>query len=158
MPDQVYSNGSVHNSGAAMNNPSKNDSYTSSPTTPDTPAHAAISPVTSPPYWTQSHRRSVSNISVESTPPGGIKLLDNTDGRDNKNEFCWAKAVHIDDHVVINGNRTGIGAFVVWNITVETLNVSNARHPHAFNQPSTDVIVSRAHPSAYENGIPSLMA
>jgi hypothetical protein len=158
MTDQVYSNGSVHNSGAAMNSSSKNDAYPSSPTTPDTPSHAAISPVSSPPYWTQSHRRSVSTISVESTPPGGIKLLDNTDGRDNKNEFCWAKAVHIDDHVVINGNRTGIGAFVVWNITVETLNVSNPRHSSSFNQPLIDCIISRVHPSVYENDIPSLTA
>lgn len=41
-----------------------------------------------------------------------------------KNKGCWAKAVHIEDHVIINGNRTGIGAFIVWNINVETLEVS----------------------------------
>ena len=124
MPDQAYSNGGIHSGAAAMDSfPKLDDQITSSPTLTDTSSDPAISPVTSPPYWTQSHRRSVSNISVESTPPGGIKLLDNTKGRDNKNEFCWAKAVHIDDHVVVNSNRTGIGAFVVWNITVETLNV-----------------------------------
>jgi hypothetical protein len=54
-------------------------------------------------------------------------LDDNTGGEDPKNKACWAKSVYIEDHVVINGNygrKTGIGAFVVWNITVETLRVS----------------------------------
>lgn len=51
-------------------------------------------------------------------------MEDNTGGEDPKNKACWAKSVYIEDHVVINGNygrKTGIGAFVVWNITVETL-------------------------------------
>jgi hypothetical protein len=85
------------------------------------------SPVTSPispPYWVQGHQRSFSSISVESVPNGGITLQDNTDGEDAKNKACWAKSVQIEDHVIINGNRTGIGAFVVWNINVETLQVS----------------------------------
>jgi hypothetical protein len=86
-----------------------------------------ISPVTSPPYWVQSHQRTPSTISVESIPVGAITLEDNTGGEDPKNKACWAKSVYIEDHVVINGNygrKTGIGAFVVWNITVETLRVS----------------------------------
>jgi len=85
------------------------------------------SPVTSPispPYWVQGHQRSFSNVSVESVPNGGITLRDNTDDEDVKNKACWAKSVQIEDHVIINGNRTGIGAFVVWNINVETLQVS----------------------------------
>lgn len=84
------------------------------------------SPITSPPYWVQSHSRSFSNISIESMN-GGITLQDNTDeeAQDSKNKACWAKNVYIEDHVVINGSRTGIGAFVVWNITVETLHVSS---------------------------------
>lgn len=89
--------------------------------------HDSNSPVTSPvspPYWVQGHQRSFSNISVESVPNGGITLQDNTDGEDAKNKACWAKSVQIEDHVIINGNRTGIGAFVVWNINVETLQVS----------------------------------
>jgi hypothetical protein len=81
------------------------------------------SPITSPPYWVQSHQRSASTISVESIPNGAITLQDNTDGKDAKNNACWAKSVYIEDHVIINGSRTGIGAFVVWNITVETLHV-----------------------------------
>ncbi|KAH8679829.1 Phox homologous domain-containing protein [Tricladium varicosporioides] len=85
------------------------------------------SPVTSPPYWVQSHQRSFSSISVESIPNGGITLQDNTHGEDSKNKACWAKSVYIEGHVVINGNRTGIGAFVVWNINVETLQGSTMR-------------------------------
>lgn len=83
------------------------------------------SPVASPPYWVQSHTRSFSNISVESIPAGAITLQDNTDetSSDTKNKACWARSVYIEDHVIINGSRTGIGAFVVWNITVETLRV-----------------------------------
>ncbi|KAG9231854.1 sorting nexin-like protein [Amylocarpus encephaloides] len=77
--------------------------------------------VTSPPYWVRSHQRSFSNISVDSIPDGGITLQDNTDGTDSKNEACWAKSVDIEGYVIVNGNRTGIGAFVVWNIKVDTL-------------------------------------
>lgn len=83
------------------------------------------SPVTSPPYWVQSHSRSFSNISVETIHDGAITLQDNTDGEDGgRNKACWAKSVLIEDYVVVNGNRTVIGAFVVWNITVDTLHVS----------------------------------
>ena len=71
----------------------------------------------------QSHQRSISSISVETIADGAITLQDNTDGEDSKNDACWAKSVHVEGHVVINGNRTGLGAFVVWNITVETLRV-----------------------------------
>jgi hypothetical protein len=83
-----------------------------------------ISPVASPPYWVQSHTRSASNISIESVLPGGITLEDNTHGEDPKNKACWAKSVYIADFVVVNGGKTSIGAFVVWNVTVETLRVS----------------------------------
>ncbi|CZT09447.1 uncharacterized protein RAG0_14214 [Rhynchosporium agropyri] len=86
-----------------------------------------ISPVSSPPYWVQSHTRSFSNISVESIPAGGITLQDNTDEGDSKNKACWARSVYIEDHVVVNGSRTGIGAFVVWNITVDTLRGGSMR-------------------------------
>ncbi|KAK0118174.1 PX domain-containing protein ypt35 [Cadophora gregata] len=85
------------------------------------------SPVSSPPYWVQSHTRSFSNISAESILAGAITLQDNTDEGDSKNKACWARSVYIEDHVIINGSRTGIGAFVVWNITVETLRGGSMR-------------------------------
>ncbi|KAH8813181.1 Phox homologous domain-containing protein [Xylogone sp. PMI_703] len=80
-----------------------------------------VSPVTAPPYWVPSHQRTPSNISVESFVPGAITLQDNTESDDDKNQACWAKNVYIKDHVVINSSKTNIGAFVVWNIRVETL-------------------------------------
>lgn len=91
------------------------------------------SPITSPPYWTtNAHTRSVSNTSVESfLPAGAITLQDNENdddsgsnvyGRD-RNRACWAKSVQVTDFVIVNGSATNIGAFVVWNIKVETLNV-----------------------------------
>ncbi|KAF2875005.1 Phox homologous domain-containing protein, partial [Massariosphaeria phaeospora] len=33
----------------------------------------------------------------------------------------WAKQVTIDDYVVVSGTAPGLGAYVVWNCTVETL-------------------------------------
>jgi hypothetical protein len=120
MPSENYSNGSNHSGATAI--PKPDDA--ASPITPRSSTSGGEEGITSPPYWVQSHRRSVSNISVESIQAGAITLQDNTDGIDGKNEVCWAKGVHIVDHVVVNSSRTGIGAFVVWNITVETLSVS----------------------------------
>lgn len=81
------------------------------------------------------HYRAVSNASVDSVIPNAITLRDNECeddddrpdsgglyGRD-RNRACWAKSVQIVDSVLVNGSATNIGAFVVWNIRVETLNV-----------------------------------
>jgi hypothetical protein len=133
MPDPHHSNGSVNGCFVATNKPlPRGPNVQTSVASPPLPSSqdsersptSATSPATTPPYWVQSHRRSVSNVSIESIVNGGITLQDNTDGQNDKNDACWAKAVHIDDHVVINGSRTGIGAFVVWNITIDTLHVS----------------------------------
>jgi hypothetical protein len=94
---------------------------------PPSPPPSETSPITSPPYWVQSHKRSASQVSVDSVLQGGITLHDNTTGYSDSNDACWAKSVTIDEHAVVNGNRTGIGAFVVWNIQIETLSVSNYR-------------------------------
>ncbi|KAB5578540.1 Phox homologous domain-containing protein [Coniochaeta sp. 2T2.1] len=115
----------------------------------DSTTSRAISPITSPPYWqlshangshrpgNNSHNRTPSAESV--LPPGAITLQDNEDvssdagggggrrgdvsGRD-RNRACWAKSVEVVNHVVVNGSATNIGAFVVWNIRVETLSGS----------------------------------
>lgn len=97
------------------------------PAQPLPPPTETSSPITSPPYWVQSHKRSASQVSVDSVLHGGITLHDNTTGYSDSNDACWAKSVTIDEHAVVNGNRTGIGAFVVWNITIETLSVSDCR-------------------------------
>ncbi|KAI3324610.1 Phox-like protein [Xylariaceae sp. AK1471] len=91
-----------------------------------------ISPVTSPPYWTgrssqdhpPGHARTVSSASASSLNPGGlgITLRDNENSSlDDRGSACWAKSVQVTDHVVVNGSVTNIGAFIVWNIRVETL-------------------------------------
>ncbi|KAH6657762.1 Phox homologous domain-containing protein [Truncatella angustata] len=89
---------------------------------------SVISPVTSPPYWLQrhsNHARSTSLTSVNSIPTGGITMQDNENSSiDERNHACWAKSVEVTDYVVVNGSATNIGAFVVWNIRVETLNGS----------------------------------
>lgn len=56
---------------------------------------------------------------------GGARHSDETTtrtsyGRD-RNKACWAKSVEVTSFVVVNGSATNIGAFVVWNIRVQTL-------------------------------------
>lgn len=120
---------------------------------------AVISPsVTSPPYWAHGHtvngtgasRAGHGNQSVESLVPGAITLQDNeaeddddgepadrqrsseetrtSYGRD-RNRACWAKSVEVTNYVIVNSSATNIGAFVVWNIRVQTLSVSGAITP-----------------------------
>lgn len=115
-----------------------------------TPTHngqtsqTVTSPITSPPYWAhgqtfESHATSpANNISTESLVPGGITLQDNEadesddprqrDSEENRtsygrdrNKACWAKSVEVTNYVTVNGSATNIGAFVVWNIRVQTL-------------------------------------
>ena len=72
---------------------------------------------------------------------GAITLHDNETeddwhGRDlhgrDRNRGCWAKKVQVTDFVTVNGSATNIGAFVVWNIRVQTLSVSSAHLDHIF--------------------------
>ncbi|KAG6367953.1 hypothetical protein INS49_002153 [Diaporthe citri] len=112
---------------------------------------AVTSPsVTSPPYWAHGHttdgpggasRANHGNQSTESLVPGAITLQDNeaedddgepadrqrsseetrtSYGRD-RNRACWAKSVEVTNYVIVNSSATNIGAFVVWNIRVQTL-------------------------------------
>lgn len=118
VPDQPQSSGSLNGHAASSSAPTLTVPNASangrSPTSP---------PATSPPYWVQSHTRTASIRSIESVQ-AGIILRDNTDeDQDGKNSACWARAVQIQDHVVVNEGKTGIGSFVVFNISVQTLNV-----------------------------------
>ncbi|KEY68340.1 hypothetical protein S7711_01119 [Stachybotrys chartarum IBT 7711] len=62
-------------------------------------------------------------MSVESVlPTGAITLCDNETSDSRR---WYAKSVEIPDYTIVNGNSTGIGAFVVWNIKVETLTGSS---------------------------------
>ncbi|ATY62573.1 sorting nexin [Cordyceps militaris] len=90
----------------------------------DSTLHSTPS-ITMPPYWQNmpSRQRAASTHSSDSgRPTGAILLLDNeADDDEARNNACWAKSVEIIDHTVVNGGATSIGAFVVWNVRVETL-------------------------------------
>lgn len=90
-------------------------------------ATTSPSSITSPPpYWPHAglHQRNISSTSAESIlPDGAIRLRDNDTSDDDRNSACWAKSVEIADYILVNGSNTNIGAFVVWNVRVETLNV-----------------------------------
>lgn len=117
--------GAQNGSTIETRSPSKNDDHAAT-SDGNTDGSCINSPsTTSPPYWVQSHQRSFSNVSVDSIVKGGITLQDNTDGDDSRNRACWAKSVHIENHVVVG---SGIGAFVTWNINVETLQVQFHRY------------------------------
>lgn len=84
-----------------------------------------------PPYW-QRHERHASRMSSYSTDngrPAPISLEDHTDDGSEQCKALWAKGVTIDDYVVVSGTAPGLGAYVVWNCTVETLDVS-VKEPH----------------------------
>ena len=78
-----------------------------------------------PPYW-QMHCRNESALSTASLHlrPSGILLEDHTEEQCEQSKALWAREVTIDDYTVVSGSAPGIGAYVVWNCTVETLNVS----------------------------------
>lgn len=46
-----------------------------------------------------------------------------------RNSACWARSVEIPDYVVVNGSATNVGAFVVFIIRVETINVGDLYSP-----------------------------
>lgn len=75
-----------------------------------------------PPYW-HRHERNVSRASQSSLVPA-ITLEDHTaDPECETSRGLWARSVLIEDHCVVQG-KTGVGAYVVWNCTVHTLDVS----------------------------------
>lgn len=81
-----------------------------------------VSTPISPPYW--QHQRSVSHVSVESiTRPPPISLEDHTEAHHDTSGALWAKDIIIEDHAIVRGGSTGIGAYVVWNCKVQTLDV-----------------------------------
>lgn len=81
----------------------------------------------SPPYW--QHHRTVSHASQTSLDrPPPITLRDRTGSISSSNGVLWAKSITIEDYVIVKGNRTGIGAYVVWKCKVQTLDV--CRHKY----------------------------
>lgn len=83
--------------------------------------------IVSPPYWQTSHTRQFSTGSVDLLRPAPIALEDHEELGSETSKALWAKHVTIDEYVVVSGNaaaRAGLGAYFVWNCTVETLDVS----------------------------------
>ena len=88
---------------------------------PNCPPHQPSTPI-SPPYW--QHQRSISHVSADSranAPP--ISLEDHTEAYDDANCALWAKDITIQDYVIVKGGSAGVGAYVVWNCRVQTLDV-----------------------------------
>jgi hypothetical protein len=79
-----------------------------------------------PPYW-RRHDRNASRASQTSLARSTlITLEDHTADPDSATtRGLWARSVSIDDHAVVQG-MTGIGSYVVWNCTIQTLDVSIA--------------------------------
>ncbi|KAJ5407941.1 hypothetical protein N7509_001824 [Penicillium cosmopolitanum] len=72
-----------------------------------------------PPWW-QRHERNVSRVS-QSSLRNTITLEDHTADPDSEtSRGLWARNVAINDHCVVQG-KTGVGAYVVWNCVVQTL-------------------------------------
>lgn len=76
---------------------------------------------TSPPYW--QFRRSVSRASVDNNTPLPISLEDHSEAHSDTSGTLWARDITIEDYVIVRGGSTGIGAYVVWNCKVQTINV-----------------------------------
>lgn len=92
---------------------------TDSPATSSTRSRAVSGVV--PPYW-QRHERTASRLSQTSLARSTlITLEDHTADPDcETSRGLWARSVIIDDYAVVQG-VTGIGAYVVWNCTIQTL-------------------------------------
>jgi hypothetical protein len=53
-----------------------------------------------------------------------IRLEDHTADPDSEtSRGLWARSVAIEDYVVVQG-KSGVGSYVVWNCTIQTLDVS----------------------------------
>ena len=76
-----------------------------------------------PPYW-QRHDRTPSSLSIDNgSRPAPILLEDHTDAGSEQCKALWAKHVTIDDYVIVSGTGPGLGSYVVFHCTVETLDV-----------------------------------
>ncbi len=74
-----------------------------------------------PPYW--QRQRTSSHQSQRSVHAAPITLEDHTEAPSDQSGALWARSVSIDDYVVVSSGSTGVGAYVVYNCTVETLDV-----------------------------------
>ncbi|KAL2798125.1 Phox homologous domain-containing protein [Aspergillus keveii] len=120
-PPPAFSSAPDHDTlpAASHSTPSTSSSPASSQSPNHSPKQRPVSGIV-PPYW--SHQRNASRASQISVDGGpAITLEDHTeDPNCETSRGLWAKSVTIDDHVVVEG-KTGIGAYVVWNCRIRTL-------------------------------------
>ena len=104
-------------------NPSDLDNSASECATPR--SDDGLPPIISPPYW--QHKRSVSTTSQSSVDihgrPTPIHLEDHTENGSETTKALWARSVAIEDYRVVQAGATGVGAYVVWNCRVDTIDV-----------------------------------
>lgn len=89
----------------------------------DTPSDITVQAVV-PPYW--QHRRYESYASVNVTRPPPITLEDHTQDLPECKSPLWAKGVLVNGYVMISGGIPSVGDYIVWNCTIDTLDVSIA--------------------------------
>lgn len=100
-------------------------------------------PTSSPPYWLVQHTDNATGASESTLESRGIIMRDNeSEDWGGRNSACWARSVEIPDYVVVNGSTTNIGAFVVFNVRVETINVGDG----SLRTPARHVLASHEHP------------
>lgn len=80
---------------------------------------SSLSPV--PPYW--QHRRYESYTSVDVIRPPAIILEDHTENEPECSSPLWAKAVSLEDYVVVSGSFASVGDYIVWSCKIDTLDV-----------------------------------
>lgn len=96
-----------------------------------------------PPYWAGGgrHIRSVSYHSIGQQRPHPILLEDHSEEDHELSQGCWAKSATVDEYVLVSG-PTGIGAYVVWHCTVQTLKGGDMtiRKRHVHTTPCREVV------------------
>ena len=80
-----------------------------------------LRPTPTPPYWNPSREASLDSTALLVDRPGPITLEDHTLSREVSRSGLWAKSITIDDYVIIQGSLPGVGAYVVYNCNVQTL-------------------------------------
>ncbi|GAB7332557.1 hypothetical protein MBLNU13_g04337t2 [Cladosporium sp. NU13] len=73
-----------------------------------------------PAFWNTRHSRTASYHSISHLGPGTIQLVDHSEEQHEQSQGCWARSVTVDDYTVVSGS-SGLGAYVVWSLTVSTL-------------------------------------
>lgn len=56
--------------------------------------------------------------------PLTIKLIDHTIIPSENSPGIWARSAKVVDYLIISGSRTRAGAYVAWNCSIETFEVS----------------------------------